>query len=48
MLEGREGEVMMEVLPLTLAGMAGRGCDSAGPEKKGGERREMHCGGIVT
>ena len=47
MLEGREGEVMMEVLPLTLTGMAGRGCDSAGPEKKGGERWEMHCGGIV-
>ena len=34
----------MGVLPLTLPGMSGRGRDSAGQEKKGGEFSEMHRG----
>lgn len=39
---------MMGVLPLTLPGVAGRGCDCAGQKEKGGEMCEMHCCGFVV
>lgn len=36
----------MEVLPLTLPGMARCGCDCAGEKEKGGEISEKHFAGI--
>ena len=36
----------MEVLPLTLPGVAGRSCDCAGQKEEGGEISEKHFGGF--
>ena len=48
-LQGGEGGVMiMELIPLTLRMMVGRGYGGAGQEEKGGESGEMHCGGYAA
>lgn len=39
---------MMEVLPLTLPGMAGLGYNCTGQEEQGGEMSEMHSDGVVA